>query len=1275
MPQANGPTGGANGKQESEPLPRLGDFEIIERIGQGAVGAVFKARQLSMDRLVAVKVLKPRLAEDPGYVERFWREARAAARLSHPNIVLAIDAGEAAGYYYFVMEYVEGHPVSLLRKAAVFEEKRALEIARQVAEALDYAWTEERIVHRDIKPGNIIITPDGTAKLADLGLAHDVLAADDADDPDGAVLGTPLYVAPEQIRRAPDLDVRCDLYALGATLFHMVTGRPPYRGSDSKAIIRKHIHQPVPDPREFRPELSDGIAHIITTLLAKDRDERYPDADALIADIDAVLETGRLRGRGAPGHRHPARRRRRATLQSLIALCLALGAIGAVAIALWRLRRREPRTHTPRPATVHTGAQPTSTIVVERPSAARHAYDQAVAFLEARPADYVRAIALLQAVEAAHPASTYAKLAAQRRERLETALDEKAEDTLKALTRQADKLVASGHYAQAPAVLDRFPDGLATQEWRGRVADARKAIEEKARQRFEGALAPGDKAAEDGRLEDALELYKAIPAPPLPAWRDELAERRAGVERRIAKRAERAKAQAEAAYLRLVGQLAALYRARDYAAAAELLAAKLDAMGEERRRELERELAELEELRGFWRAVEAGARKAVGKPYSVRGIPGHIRSVEHGRITIRTAGRPFSEELVNVPGADAVAFALGALAGRQGELAVARFLTAEGQAAAAEERLAKLQAGGADVTALRARLELLCRGELRAALAAELTRARAAAEPGAALRAFLERYQAQAAAADLCDEARRLLDQRATPPEPAAPAAGGALPAQVRLGCVGAFSLFLNGQPVASGEGQAGQLATHALEVRDGDVLACEAASAGPHPGFYAALSVAGGRYVVASDSTWLVTDEPREGWQTDPRPADGWRPARRSYSPHVKPGYGEVGRGLPGYWVWGSGARCCFHKVVRLARTADEQARGEREREAALTGAHGPPVAATVALTCTGAYELSLNGRPVGCSATPVPAAAYELALRQGDVLGIRAAAGERGWLDARIDLEGIEVPILTDRSWVYTAPPAPQGWDRRGAPAGMWRAPAFLDAQSQRIWGTGAVLLLRKTIDLDRLRSPAAGAARRLHGRAEAQGLRTTGVVYDLKDPEQLADWHSGGDLAWSKGRVGGTPLPVVTDLFSAADVQIDVELMPVVDLVVGLWGQQAGRREGYTLSVSDSRRATVILRRRTHTLWMERVTTASGATRRVSLRRYGKLFIVMIDGRRVFSARDKEPLVFAGTQQIGFVTPAHSRGAVKGIRIAGRLDPARLGPRQGPPPPEPDGDPEPD
>src|SRR5271165_3474770 len=194
-------------------------YQILDRLGQGSMGAVFKARQLSVDRFVAVKVLLNSLAQNKEYIKRFEREAKIAARLSHNNVVNAIDAGEVGGRFYFVMEYVEGLTINdHLDKNKIFEEKEAIRIVLAVAEALKHA-NLRGLIHRDVKPENVILTRDGGVKLADLGLAR---LTDDEKwglAEAGMAIGTPYYISPEQVRGQTDIDIRADIYSLGATFY------------------------------------------------------------------------------------------------------------------------------------------------------------------------------------------------------------------------------------------------------------------------------------------------------------------------------------------------------------------------------------------------------------------------------------------------------------------------------------------------------------------------------------------------------------------------------------------------------------------------------------------------------------------------------------------------------------------------------------------------------------------------------------------------------------------------------------------------------------------------------------------------------------------------------------------------------------------------------------------------------------------------------------------------------------------------------------------------
>ncbi len=272
-------------------------YEILDKIGQGGMGAVYKARQVRMDRLVALKVLPPKMAKDRDFIERFVREAKAAARLNHTNIVAGIDAGEANGQYFLAMEYVEGTSLQKIIKAqGRLPERRAAELALQVARALDHAH-RQNFVHRDIKPENILVAADGTAKLCDLGLAKREKGEDPSLTQSGMSVGTPHYISPEQARGEPNVDTRSDLYSLGATLYHMVTGEVPFTGATAAVVMTKHVTDPPVPPRQKNPVLSEGINAVVLKMLAKRRDDRYPTPAALAEDLERLLRGEPVQGR------------------------------------------------------------------------------------------------------------------------------------------------------------------------------------------------------------------------------------------------------------------------------------------------------------------------------------------------------------------------------------------------------------------------------------------------------------------------------------------------------------------------------------------------------------------------------------------------------------------------------------------------------------------------------------------------------------------------------------------------------------------------------------------------------------------------------------------------------------------------------------------------------------------------------------------------------------------------------------------------------------------
>lgn len=251
---------------------RITGYRIVSDLGRGNMALVFAAIQLNLDRIVALKILDPKLLFDADFIERFVSEARAAARLNHPNIVQAYDVGSCQDLHYFAMEFVDGITAKkLVEDAGSLDEDTAIDIVLQVARALEHA-AQHKLVHRDVKPGNVMLTRDGVIKLCDLGLAKTLDAETSRDE--AVVLGSPYYISPEQIEGRPDLDIRADIYSLGAMFFHLLTGRPPFAGRTPEEVCLRHLSDPVPDPTFHAPALSRRVPPLITRMMAKDRRER-----------------------------------------------------------------------------------------------------------------------------------------------------------------------------------------------------------------------------------------------------------------------------------------------------------------------------------------------------------------------------------------------------------------------------------------------------------------------------------------------------------------------------------------------------------------------------------------------------------------------------------------------------------------------------------------------------------------------------------------------------------------------------------------------------------------------------------------------------------------------------------------------------------------------------------------------------------------------------------------------------------------------------------------
>ncbi|MDD5677369.1 MAG: protein kinase [Kiritimatiellae bacterium] len=357
-------------KKGPGPGVTIGQFQIQKLLGKGGMGEVYLARQLSLGRDVALKILPARLRDQKARVQRFFKEVQLLARLDHPNIVMAHEAGEDDDILYLAMSYVPGDSLEkCLQRDGPMRELDALKMIDKLAGALDYAWREHHLLHRDIKPANILLTSGGEAKLTDFGLAK---CLDDATEltMSGDIIGSPNYMSPEQINNCMDLDCRSDMYSLGTTLYHLLTGKLPFAGSSLMETLKKQINESLPDPRIDHPGISEACIVLLEIMLAKKRNDRHADYQALRADIARVMareqptkgalqpgesvllrlhdERTQQRSKSPPaGSNPPVKKTRGRGVKWVFVVMLALVAALALAVVTARISRRAHKPATP----------------------------------------------------------------------------------------------------------------------------------------------------------------------------------------------------------------------------------------------------------------------------------------------------------------------------------------------------------------------------------------------------------------------------------------------------------------------------------------------------------------------------------------------------------------------------------------------------------------------------------------------------------------------------------------------------------------------------------------------------------------------------------------------------------------------------------------------------------------------------------------------------------------------------------------------------------------
>ncbi len=532
-------------QERSIPALQITGYQILTKLGQGGMGAVYKARQVSMDRVVALKLLPSRLAQNKSYIDRFYQEARAAGRLNHENIVRAYDVGESSGLHFFSMELIEGENVqSMLRKQRQLDEKLVLDVALQIARALEHAH-KHSLVHRDIKPENIMITVDGVAKLCDLGLAKDT-SGDSSLTQVGTCVGTPHYIAPEQARGEANIDIRADIYSLGASMFHMLIGEPVFNGPSPAVVMTKHLTEPVPPPNSLRPEISQPTSSIVLKCMAKEREARYQSPEEMIADIEAAMAGGVvseptvlkaaapktagtkrmkdtrhgqavsapiLRSQPPPPSGSP---------MGMIAGIAAMVVIGVVvAIMAGKDKEGPPPAPNPPPKVGVLDPGPVNPVppVVAGPTqaeedAAKIGLENVEEFRKEYGKDPKRFVEVVQMYEEfiAHKEFKFTKWAPEAKKSLEgykKEIEAEASRLLEPIEKTAAGLAAEARFLDAANAFSDFPIEIAFTEAGGRAARARDGYMRQAHDKVEGDLRKAEQLGSDRKYGEAKALLEA----------------------------------------------------------------------------------------------------------------------------------------------------------------------------------------------------------------------------------------------------------------------------------------------------------------------------------------------------------------------------------------------------------------------------------------------------------------------------------------------------------------------------------------------------------------------------------------------------------------------------------------------------------------------------------------------------------------------------------------------------------------------------------------------
>jgi serine/threonine-protein kinase len=636
---------------------RLGGFELIEKIGRGGMGSVFKAHQVDLDRTVAVKVLSPRLARNDEFVEQFLREARSAGRLNHPNIVAAIDVGESDGVYYFAMEYVDGETLAQeLKRQGPLPEERAIAIAVEVAKALDAAH-QRGLIHRDIKPDNIMLARDGRVRVTDFGLARMV-------DPDGRpttdssrFIGTPAYMAPEQVKGQPDVDCRADIFSLGVTLFQMLTGERPFTGPNTVSLAAAVITEPLPSIRQRRPDVSLAICRVVEKMTAKDPAERYATPADVIAALQQAASAPKLRGRAPAAQRRPAPRRRKSSSAGLV---IAVAAVVAGLIVLGLILSEQgrspqpppqprtkspPRTKTPTPEP--GPPTPAATPGEELFGRLQAAMANAERYAQEHPKAYASQLERYRQILNDFPPDQQVylpregiQLIEQASERIQSIRDQAkqaAETELQRRRQRAKALLDAGRVPQALRLFDTFPTELKTPAVEAELAAERQKFLEQLATLYESIDQQAEALAKEETYDQAIALYRGVMDWGLREFTERAEVGIAEIEDLMAERDTELARQARRAWPKHARRILELLHQRQYDAAEDAVAAARVDPELEPVREKFGELGEITRAaKQILARAETGAKQhEPGDTLRVGGVAGSFVRVHEGKIFLK----------------------------------------------------------------------------------------------------------------------------------------------------------------------------------------------------------------------------------------------------------------------------------------------------------------------------------------------------------------------------------------------------------------------------------------------------------------------------------------------------------------------------------------------------------------------------------------------------------------------------------------------------------------